>query len=78
MENLYNYCKVQTIGKDEHGEKIYGVVNTKYPNIGIPESWGDKLTAERYYVECILVVPYREYKRMKKSGYISAFRAKTA
>ena len=73
----YTYRKVIKIGFDkEKNEDVYGVIDTRFPNVQIPESWGNKNHAERYYSECVLFVPYREYKSMKKIGYISAFKAK--
>ena len=74
---MYDYKKVVKIGFDKkNNEDIYGVIDVRFPNVGIPDSWGNKKHAERYYAECVLFVPYYEYKKMKKTGYISAFKVK--
>lgn len=72
----YEYCKVVEIGINSSNEKIYGVIDVRFPKVGKPYTWGDKKTAEKAYAEQILFVPYSEYKRMKKTGYISAYSAK--
>lgn len=74
----YEYCKIIEIGINSNNEKIYGVIDVRWPNIGIPYTWGDKKTAERAYAEQIMYVRYSEYKAMKKTGYMSAYRAKEA
>lgn len=73
----YAYKKVVKVGFDkETKEDIYGVIDVRFPNMGIPNSWGTKKHAERYYAECVLFVPYYEYKKTKKIGYIGAYKAK--
>ena len=71
----YEFCKVVLLEHNK-GEKIYGVIDVRFPKIGKPYTWGDKRTAEKAYTEQILFVPYSEYKRMKKTGYMSAYKAR--
>lgn len=71
----YEFCKVVLLGHKKE-EKIYGVIDTRFSKVGKPYTWGDKRTAEKAYAEQILFVPYSEYKRMKKTGYISAYKAR--
>ena len=71
----YDYFMVTKVG-GRNGNIIYGVVDTRFPNVGYPEFWGDKIYAEKYYAECILFLKHSEYKKMKKTGYISAYRTR--
>lgn len=71
----YEFCKVVLLYNRKQ-EKIYGVIDVRFPKIGKPYTWGNKRTAEKAYAEQILFVPYSEYKRMKKNGYISAYKAR--
>lgn len=72
----YEYCKVVEFGKCESGDKLYCVINMRFPNVGKPYTFGDKRTAEKAYAEQVLFVPYSEYKQMKKTGYVSAYRTR--
>ena len=71
----YEFCKVVLLERRGE-EKIYGVIDVRFPKIGKPYTWCDKRTAEKAYAEQILFVPYSEYKRMKKTGYVSAHRTR--
>lgn len=71
----YEFCKVILLEQRE-GEKVYGVIDVRFPKVGKPYTLGDKKTAEKAYAEQILFVPYSEYKRMKKTGYVSAYKAR--
>lgn len=64
MNNPY---RVEVVGMDGN-KKIYGCVYKEklYKHIGIPESWGTRRHAEKYMAECLLFIPYDEYKHMKK------------
>lgn len=70
----YEFCKVVLL--EQKREKIYGVIDTRFSKVGKPYTWGDKRTAEKAYAEQILFVPFSEYKRMKKTGYVSAYKAR--
>ena len=71
----YEFCKVILL-EQKGKEKIYGVIDVRFPNVYKPFTWVDKKTAEKAYAEQILFVPYSEYKRMKKTGYVSAYKAR--
>ena len=73
----YEVCKVVLLERRRE-EKILGVIDVRFPKVGKPYTWGDKRTAEKAYAEQILFVPYSEQKRMKKTGYVSAYKAKEA
>lgn len=71
----YDYFIVTKVGK-KNNDIIYEVIDTRFPNVGYPNSWGNKIHAEKYYAECILFVKYSEYKKIKKTKYISAYKSK--
>ena len=71
MFRYYEFFKVIKLE-----ENVYCVIDTRFPKVGYPESIGDKKHAERYYAEQIMFIPYSEYKSMKKTGYISAFKSR--
>ena len=42
----YEFCKVVLL--EQRGkEKIYGVIDTRFPKVGKPYTWGDKRTAKK-------------------------------
>lgn len=71
MFRYYEFFKVIKLE-----ENVYCVIDTRFPKVGYPKSIGNKKHAERYYAEQIMFVPYSEYKSMKKTGYISAFKSR--
>lgn len=66
MKNPY---KIEVVGQDG-SKKIYGVILPKHTNVGIPDSWGTRQYATKYMAECMLGIPYREYKQLVKEGRI--------
>lgn len=61
MYRYYEFFKVIKLD-----ESTYCVIDTRFPKVGYPKSFGDKKHAERYYAEQIMFIPYSEYKSMKK------------
>ena len=66
MKNPY---KVEVVGMNDN-KKIYGVILPEHRNVGVPDSWGTKQHATKYMAECMLFVPYGEYKQLRKEGRI--------
>ena len=60
MNNPY---KVEIVGMDG-SKKIWGVMykESRLSGVGFPESWGTKTHATKYMAECLLCIPWKEWK----------------